>query len=510
MDVVALGPEAASASLRALRDNGLLALVCDRDLRGDGVEVEFFGEKTTMPAGPAMLALRARATIVPVAVYFRPQGGHHAVVRPPLDTTRRGSVRDDVARITQELATEFEGLIAAEPQQWHLLQPNWPSDHQAAEQADQCGTARVSASAEDSCEVMRVLMVCPYSLTRPGGVQGQALGLTRELRKLGIDVRLLGPCDGPPPGPGVISVGPSRNWENNGSVAPIAAGKVVAHRTLDVQERLEPDIVHLHEPVVPGPTLALLVDRDAPTIGTFHISGELGREWLLPALRARLDKLAARVAVSESARDTALRCYGPSDIDLLWNGVEVERFATAGTVADAPARRAVRRPPRAAQGSERAPRRVGGNRPRRGAVGRGQRTADRRPLAPADTGRRMDRTGDRRGTQPAPARGHRVLRARGRQRVVRGGAARGDGRGCGGRRVAHRRLRQRRAGRIVRASSPRPATPVALRDALRQALDDAELRARLVVAGRQRAEELSMARLAEAYADLYEEAVKRR
>jgi lauroyl/myristoyl acyltransferase len=133
MDVVALGPQAASDSLRALRDNGLLALVCDRDLRGDGVEVEFFGEKTTMPAGPAMLALRAGAVIVPVAVYFRPGGGHHAVVRPPLDTTRHGSVRDDVARITQDLAVEFEGLIAAQPEQWHLLQPNWPSDHRALE-----------------------------------------------------------------------------------------------------------------------------------------------------------------------------------------------------------------------------------------------------------------------------------------------------------------------------------------------------------------------------------------
>lgn len=128
MEVVALGPDAATASLRALRDNGILALVCDRDLRGDGVAVDFFGEKTTMPGGPATLALRARATIVPVAVYFRPQGGHHAVVRPPLDTTRQGTVRDDVVRITQALAHEFEGLISAKPQQWHLLQPNWPSD----------------------------------------------------------------------------------------------------------------------------------------------------------------------------------------------------------------------------------------------------------------------------------------------------------------------------------------------------------------------------------------------
>jgi phosphatidylinositol dimannoside acyltransferase len=133
MDVVALGPDAAKASLRALRDNWCLALVCDRDLRGDGVEVEFFGELTTMPGGPATLALRAGAVIVPVAVYFRPGGGHHAVVRPPLDMTRHGSVRDDVVRITQALATEFEGLISAEPQQWHLLQPNWPSDTSAAE-----------------------------------------------------------------------------------------------------------------------------------------------------------------------------------------------------------------------------------------------------------------------------------------------------------------------------------------------------------------------------------------
>jgi KDO2-lipid IV(A) lauroyltransferase len=139
MEVVPLGPEAAGKSLRALRDNWLLALVCDRDLQGDGVEVEFFGEKTTMPAGPAMLALRTGAVIVPVAVYFRPGGGHHAVVRPPLDTSRRGSVREDVGHITQALAREFEGLISAEPQQWHLLQPNWPSDLEASERASAHG-----------------------------------------------------------------------------------------------------------------------------------------------------------------------------------------------------------------------------------------------------------------------------------------------------------------------------------------------------------------------------------
>jgi KDO2-lipid IV(A) lauroyltransferase len=132
MEVVALGPNAAGATLKALRDNRAVALVSDRDLRGDGVAVEFFGEATTLPAGPATLALRTGAPLLPVAVYFRPGGGHHAVVRPPLDTSRQGSLRDDVARITQALAGEFEALIGAEPQQWHLLQPNWPSDRDEA------------------------------------------------------------------------------------------------------------------------------------------------------------------------------------------------------------------------------------------------------------------------------------------------------------------------------------------------------------------------------------------
>src|SRR5262249_46389177 len=105
----------------------------DRDLTGDGVEVDFFGERTTLPGGPALLALRSGAPILPLATYFDPGLDHHATVQPPLDTTRRGapySLRDDVARITQDLAHECEDLIGRAPQQWHLLQPNWPSDRE--------------------------------------------------------------------------------------------------------------------------------------------------------------------------------------------------------------------------------------------------------------------------------------------------------------------------------------------------------------------------------------------
>ena len=68
-------------------------------------------------------------------------------------------------------------------------------------------------------------MTCPYSMSRPGGVQGQILGLSRELRRRGVDVRVLAPCDGPPPDPGIVSVGPTVEWDSNGSVAPIAPSR---------------------------------------------------------------------------------------------------------------------------------------------------------------------------------------------------------------------------------------------------------------------------------------------
>ena len=128
MTVVQLGPDAGRAVLHALRSNQIVCLLCDRDLVGDGIEVEFFGERTTMPAGPATLSLRTGAPLLAAAVYFAPRGGHHAVVMPPVPAQREGRLRDDVGRVTQELAYRFEELIRAAPEQWHLLQPNWPSD----------------------------------------------------------------------------------------------------------------------------------------------------------------------------------------------------------------------------------------------------------------------------------------------------------------------------------------------------------------------------------------------
>ncbi|MGY6502338.1 MAG: phosphatidylinositol mannoside acyltransferase [Acidimicrobiales bacterium] len=130
MTVVGLGPDAGRAASRALRDNEILCLLSDRDIGGTGVPVQFFGEPTTLPAGPATLALRTGAPLLPTAIYFDGDG-HRAVVRPPMDTARQGRLRDDVARITQALAHELEDLITAAPDQWHLMSPNWPSDHDA-------------------------------------------------------------------------------------------------------------------------------------------------------------------------------------------------------------------------------------------------------------------------------------------------------------------------------------------------------------------------------------------
>jgi len=128
MTVVPADAGAGAAVARALKANEAVCLLSDRDLSGTGVPVDFFGERTTLPGGPATLALRTGAPLVPIAVYASSRGGHDAVLRPPLDTMRRSTLRQDVARVTQDLAHELEVLIRRAPDQWHILQPNWPSD----------------------------------------------------------------------------------------------------------------------------------------------------------------------------------------------------------------------------------------------------------------------------------------------------------------------------------------------------------------------------------------------
>lgn len=176
---------------------------------------------------------------------------------------------------------------------------------------------------------VRIGLVCPYSLTIPGGVQGQVLGLARSLRALGHEVRVLGPSDGPPPDACVTPLGNSIPLASNGSVAPLAPDLPCALRTIRALRDEDFDVVHLHEPLCPGPTLTALLFTDSPVIGTFHRSGASSAyELLKPAVRWVTRRLDMRCAVSEDARRTAEQALG-GEYELLFNGIEVDRFSKA-------------------------------------------------------------------------------------------------------------------------------------------------------------------------------------
>ncbi len=122
-----LNDRAGATLLSTLRGGGVVGLLCDRDIQGNGIEVEFFGERVTMPAGPATLALRTDATLVAAACYSGPRRDHFAAVTPPIDTVRTGKLREDVTRVTQLVTRELEGLIRRAPEQWHVLEPRFVS-----------------------------------------------------------------------------------------------------------------------------------------------------------------------------------------------------------------------------------------------------------------------------------------------------------------------------------------------------------------------------------------------
>ncbi len=129
VQVIPLDENAGVAVQQALARNEVVALLSDRDIQGTGIEVELFGERTTIPTGPAFFALRTGAVLVPLATYFTKRlDGHKTVVRPAIQVERLATLREDMQRISQDLASELELLIRRDPAQWHLFQPNWPSD----------------------------------------------------------------------------------------------------------------------------------------------------------------------------------------------------------------------------------------------------------------------------------------------------------------------------------------------------------------------------------------------
>jgi phosphatidylinositol alpha-mannosyltransferase len=173
---------------------------------------------------------------------------------------------------------------------------------------------------------VRIGIVCPYSLTVPGGVQAQVLGLARELRRRGHEARVLGPCDGPPPEPFVTPLGDSLPLSANGSIAPLAPDPSAALRTLQVLADEQFDVIHLHEPLAPGPTSTALMVHSAPTVGTFHAAGTSASYRILaPALSRLIRRIDHKVVVSKDALALVHSHLG-GDYEVLFNGVELDEI----------------------------------------------------------------------------------------------------------------------------------------------------------------------------------------
>ncbi|MEW2517489.1 phosphatidylinositol mannoside acyltransferase [Actinacidiphila alni] len=113
---------------RRLRAGGLVCLVADRDLSASGVEVDFFGERTRMPAGPAMLAQQTGALLLPVTLWYDGSPVMQGRVHPPVKVPDSGDRAAKTSAMTQELADAYASGIADHPEDWHMLQRLWLSD----------------------------------------------------------------------------------------------------------------------------------------------------------------------------------------------------------------------------------------------------------------------------------------------------------------------------------------------------------------------------------------------
>jgi phosphatidylinositol alpha-mannosyltransferase len=180
---------------------------------------------------------------------------------------------------------------------------------------------------------MRIAMVSPYSLSRPGGVQGQVLGLARSLRTRGHEVTVVAPASHADDMPDAVGdhyvIGRPTELRSNGSVAPVALSPFSAARAERFVHHGNFDVAHVHEPLAPMAAYGLVLRDPLPMVGTYHRSGV--SRWVRPlrplaALVGR--RMQVRVAVSEAARATGEQTGGGA-FEVLFNGVEIDRFETA-------------------------------------------------------------------------------------------------------------------------------------------------------------------------------------
>lgn len=178
---------------------------------------------------------------------------------------------------------------------------------------------------------MRIGLVCPYSFDVPGGVQFHVRDLAQYFLGQGHEASVLAPADDDTPLPSyVVSCGRAVPVRYNGSVARLTFGPVTAARVGRWLERGDFDVVHLHEPVTPSVSILAMWAVEGPLVATFHTSNLRSRamQAAYPLLRPSLEKINARIAVSEDARRTVTTHLG-GDAVVIPNGVNVESFRHA-------------------------------------------------------------------------------------------------------------------------------------------------------------------------------------
>ena len=178
---------------------------------------------------------------------------------------------------------------------------------------------------------LRIGLVCPYSFDVPGGVQFHVRDLAGALEALGHSVSVLAPADDDTPLPDYITpAGRAIPVRYNGSVARMTFGPVSARRVRRWLAAGDFDVLHLHEPVTPSLGMLALWIASGPIVATFHTALLRSRalQVAYPMVRPSMEKILARIAVSEDARRTLVEHLG-GDAVVIPNGVHVDVFAAA-------------------------------------------------------------------------------------------------------------------------------------------------------------------------------------
>ncbi|MGW7453488.1 glycosyltransferase family 4 protein [Streptomyces sp. NPDC054787] len=183
---------------------------------------------------------------------------------------------------------------------------------------------------------MKIGIVCPYSWDVPGGVQFHIRDLAEHLIRLGHEVSVLAPADEDTPlPPYVVSAGRAVPVPYNGSVARLNFGFLSAARVRRWLQEGAYDVIHIHEPTSPSLGLLACWAAQGPIVATFHTSNPRSRAMIAayPILQPALEKISARIAVSEYARRTLVEHLG-GDAVVIPNGVDVHFFAKAEPKAE--------------------------------------------------------------------------------------------------------------------------------------------------------------------------------